>query len=166
MTNAACVLCGAAGREVAQDADLVPRCDLLSTDSHPFGETWQEQIAARARCAVVFGCEPDEAVIHGVESARDAGYPMPPKPLPPIPGETRIERIKRTVSIVDLASNLTRLSRGGRGKLRGLCPLHNERTPSFYVWPDQGRWHCFGACGRGGDVIDLWQLARGRMPDE
>lgn len=38
------------------------------------------------------------------------------------------------------------------------CPLHNEKTPSFAWYPKQNRWHCFGACGRGGDAIDLYML--------
>jgi DNA primase len=38
-----------------------------------------------------------------------------------------------------------------------LCPLpgHDERTPSFMVFPEQNSWYCFGACQRGGDVVDL-----------
>jgi hypothetical protein len=43
---------------------------------------------------------------------------------------------------------------------RMLCPLHQEKTPSFTIYPDN-RWHCFGACARGGDVIDFLQLHRG-----
>jgi hypothetical protein len=42
---------------------------------------------------------------------------------------------------------------GSTGRLVGLCPLHQEKSPSFTVYPD-GYWHCFG-CGRHGDVIDL-----------
>lgn len=37
------------------------------------------------------------------------------------------------------------------------CPIHNEKTPSFVVYLEQNRWYCFGACGEGGDVIDLYQ---------
>ena len=36
------------------------------------------------------------------------------------------------------------------------CPIHNEKTPSFAWYPVQNRWYCFGACAKGGDVIDLY----------
>ncbi|QDP67635.1 MAG: hypothetical protein Tp172MES00d2C118482111_29 [Prokaryotic dsDNA virus sp.] len=49
----------------------------------------------------------------------------------------------------------TELRKAGR-KLVGCCPLHNERTPSFYVHEDN-RWSCFGACSAHGDAIDLYQ---------
>lgn len=142
----------------------MPYClPVEDLDTRP---AWQREIAQRAWTRVIMGAEPDDAITGAVESARRAGYPIPPKPGPPVPGETRIERIKRTVSVVDVASSATRLRRAGRGRLKGLCPIHPERTPSFCVWSEEGRWWCFGACSRGGDVIDLYQELHRRMPDE
>ena len=48
----------------------------------------------------------------------------------------------------------------GSGRLRGLCPLHQEKTPSFFVFQDRGRWRCFG-CGEHGDEIDFVRRTRG-----
>lgn len=39
--------------------------------------------------------------------------------------------------------------------LTGLCPFHEEKTPSFVIYEDQNRFHCFGACNQGGDAIDF-----------
>ena len=62
--------------------------------------------------------------------------------------------VKAGVPVAELAGRFTELRRSGNGRLRGLCPLHDERTPSFFVYePD--RWVCFGACHDGGDVIEL-----------
>jgi DNA primase len=44
------------------------------------------------------------------------------------------------------------LGRAGRN-YKGLCPFHAENTPSFVVFPESGTWHCFGACGEGGDIF-------------
>ena len=60
----------------------------------------------------------------------------------------------KTVDIVDVASRFTDLM-GHGNRLKGLCPLHQERTPSFYVYGDSQRWRCYGGCAEGGDIVDL-----------
>ncbi len=65
--------------------------------------------------------------------------------------ESFIDRLVERSDIVDVVSSYVRLSRRG-GEYAGLCPFHNERTPSFYVSADRQAYHCFG-CGAGGGVI-------------
>lgn len=64
-----------------------------------------------------------------------------------------VDEIKQKVDIVDLVSQTVKLRRSGRS-YAGLCPFHqNTRTPAFYVFPETQTWHCFGACGMGGDIF-------------
>jgi DNA primase len=65
--------------------------------------------------------------------------------------------IKREINIVDVVSNYTSLKKSN-GRYYGLCPLHKEDTPSFYVNEDLGLFYCFG-CMRGGSVIDFLMYA-------
>ena len=62
----------------------------------------------------------------------------------------------KEMDIIELASRYTELKPAGLGKLKGCCPIHQERTPSFYIY-DSARWQCYGACASGGDVIELLQ---------
>ena len=62
-----------------------------------------------------------------------------------------IERIKDTADIVDVVSEFVSLKRVG-ANYRGLCPFHNDHTPSFYVSPSRRTCHCF-VCGEGGDSV-------------
>ena len=64
-----------------------------------------------------------------------------------------VEAVKAAASIVDLVETRTRLRKVG-GRYTGLCPFHEEKTPSFSVSPDRGTYHCFG-CGVGGDAISF-----------
>ena len=62
------------------------------------------------------------------------------------------DEVRQRVDIVEWISRYTMLKRAG-SVYKGLCPFHSERTPSFVVFPHTGTWHCFGACGSGGDVF-------------
>lgn len=62
-----------------------------------------------------------------------------------------VDRIKAAANIVDVVSEFVTLKRSG-ANYKGLCPFHNEKTPSFYVSPARGTCHCFG-CGKGGNAV-------------
>ena len=63
-----------------------------------------------------------------------------------------IEAVRERARLEDVVGEHVTLKSAGVGSLKGLCPFHDERTPSFHVRPQLGYWHCFG-CGEGGDVI-------------
>jgi DNA primase len=65
-----------------------------------------------------------------------------------------IDEVKQRVDIVDIISQYATLVKAGRN-FRALCPFHSERNPSFYIYPEQQSWHCFGACNTGGDVFSF-----------
>ena len=65
-----------------------------------------------------------------------------------------IDEVKQRTDIVEVVSQYTTLTKSGR-TFRGLCPFHSEKHPSFFVYPEQGSWHCFGACATGGDVFSF-----------
>jgi DNA primase len=67
------------------------------------------------------------------------------------------ERLRQAVDLVDLVGERVALKRAGRD-LGGLCPFHQEKTPSFYVSPSKGIFKCFG-CGAGGDIFTFVQLS-------
>lgn len=64
-----------------------------------------------------------------------------------------IDELKENVDIVALISNYLELKKTGN-RYKGLCPFHSEKTPSFFVNPDNNFYHCFG-CGAGGDAINF-----------
>jgi DNA primase len=66
---------------------------------------------------------------------------------------SEIEEVKSRLNIVDVIGAKVELKKAGRN-FRGLCPFHNEKTPSFMVSPERQTFHCFG-CGKGGSVIDF-----------
>ncbi|MDT3767496.1 DNA primase [Gleimia hominis] len=67
-----------------------------------------------------------------------------------------IERVRERINLEDIVSQYVTLRSAGVDSLKGLCPFHDEKTPSFHVRPAVGRWHCFG-CGENGDVFSFIQ---------
>lgn len=67
-----------------------------------------------------------------------------------------IEEVKSRVNIADVVGAYVSLKPASAGSLKGLCPFHQEKSPSFNVRPLQGFYHCFG-CGAGGDVYKFLQ---------
>lgn len=64
------------------------------------------------------------------------------------------DRVRDAVNLLDLVSGRLDLRRAGANSYFGLCPFHDERTPSFHVRPDDGHYHCFG-CQASGDAFDF-----------
>lgn len=67
-----------------------------------------------------------------------------------------IDEVRSRVNIADVLGDYVTLKSAGVGSLKGLCPFHDERSPSFHVRPQVGRYHCFG-CGEDGDVFTFLQ---------
>ena len=65
-----------------------------------------------------------------------------------------IDEVRSRTRIEDVVSQYVQLRPDGVDSQKGLCPFHDEKTPSFHIRPHIGRWHCFG-CGEGGDVISF-----------
>lgn len=65
-----------------------------------------------------------------------------------------VAEVRERTEIVELISQYVQLKKTGRS-YKGLCPFHQEKTPSFIVFPDSGNFHCFG-CGKGGDAFTFY----------
>ncbi|QZQ56999.1 DNA primase [Curtobacterium sp. TC1] len=65
-----------------------------------------------------------------------------------------IDEVRSRVNIADVVGDYVTLKNAGVGSMKGLCPFHDERSPSFHVRPQVGRYHCFG-CGEDGDVFSF-----------
>ena len=70
------------------------------------------------------------------------------------------ERVRHAVDLADVVGESVALKPSGKGRLKGLCPFHSERTPSFHVLTDRGFYYCFG-CGAKGDVFHFVMQTRG-----
>ncbi len=67
-----------------------------------------------------------------------------------------VEAVREQTRIDEIVGEHVTLKTAGVGSMKGLCPFHDERSPSFHVRPQVGFYHCFG-CGEGGDVISFLQ---------
>lgn len=75
---------------------------------------------------------------------------------PPPTGRIDYKELKARIDIVEFTSRYTRLQKSGK-TFRGKCPIHDEKTASFYVYPESRSFYCFG-CQAGGDVITFAKL--------
>jgi DNA primase len=71
-----------------------------------------------------------------------------------------VQAVRERARIEEVVGEHVTLKTAGVGSMKGLCPFHDERSPSFHVRPLVGLWHCFG-CGEGGDVFSFLQKIDG-----
>jgi DNA primase len=77
----------------------------------------------------------------------------------PVPSDAK-EQIRARLGIAEVVGEVVALKPAGRGRLKGLCPFHNEKTPSFHVHEERGFYYCFG-CQAKGDVFDFVMQTQG-----
>ena len=93
----------------------------------------------------------------GVDST--VGRPLTAAYNQPMAGRIRdedIAEVRERAKIDDVVREYVTLKSAGGGSMKGLCPFHDERSPSFHVTPSRGMWYCFG-CGEGGEVLSFLQ---------
>lgn len=76
--------------------------------------------------------------------------------MPGLIRRSDIDEVRSRTNIADIVGDFVTLKSAGVGSLKGLCPFHEERSPSFHVRPQAGLYHCFG-CNEGGDVFSFLQ---------
>jgi DNA primase len=76
--------------------------------------------------------------------------------MPGLIRRSDIDEVRSRTNIADVVGDFVTLKSAGVGSLKGLCPFHEERSPSFHVRPQVGLYHCFG-CNEGGDVFSFLQ---------
>lgn len=108
-----------------------------------------------------------QELLHGSEERRHRRFPGDPVPAPKaslsnITGKGDISSKLKQLDLLVYASHRTEMQAAGANSWRGRCPIHDEKTASFYVWADPWRWRCFGGCAMGGDIIDLARELRKR----
>lgn len=119
-------------------------------------EWWKE---GSKRCAPVHGSHPPQTVMSPIRRQHTAYYNNKFKVLLRCSSEglmidrQTVDKIKDAANIVEVVSEFVTLKKSG-ANYKGLCPFHNEKTPSFYVSPARGTCHCFG-CGKGGNPINF-----------
>lgn len=64
-----------------------------------------------------------------------------------------LEKVRNALDPLEIIREAVPSLKQSGPRWKGLCPFHNERTPSFFFMPEKGLWHCFGACQEGGDVF-------------
>lgn len=73
---------------------------------------------------------------------------------------TVVDDVKARLDIVEVVSQRVPLQRSGNS-YKANCPFHQEKTPSFHVFPDRQSWRCFGSCATGGDVLSFVMRSEG-----
>ncbi len=76
--------------------------------------------------------------------------------MPGLIRRSDIDEVRSRINLADVIGDYVTLKSAGAGSLKGLCPFHDERSPSFNVRPQVGYYHCFG-CGESGDVFSFLQ---------